>query len=373
MSLEYRSGRYHVIYWPQGRRGGKKRLRVPVDIQDLATAQIFHDEVVATKKGFRAHAAEPVALTGLTIGKLWDEYLKWYELHRAPTTYRDIKNVGKWVKEYIGAYSAEDISLHHLEAYKRLRSATHRADHPIPRAVNKEVDYIKGFIKWAGRAGHITARRIIVDKLPYSRPVPQVLSVAEVMQILNAAEPFYRAYLACLYVLGLRTVEVRNMTWDKIDWQTGTIQMVQKGGSIKPLPVGPSLLSALKEIYDQRPPLPAGWPEKTPVPVFLNPRTGKAVRWIRPAIARACQKAKITRPVTPHLFRHSVATHMVDRGVNMRFIQDFLGHANITTTQHYVKVSMANLREAQKLIDIDLTGMGYRAPAKGAGGIHLVK
>lgn len=279
MSLEYRSGRWNVIYWPQGRKAARVRLPVPAHIQERGEARKFHDEALATIRNLRSRELHPRPMTGLIISRLWDEYLPWYQMHRAATTYTDVKNIGKWVKKYIGKFFAEEISAHHIELYKQIR--TKEAGRPINRTINKEIAYIKGFVAWAGRNGHITPRQLHIVSLPYNRPVPQILSVDEVQRILQVSQPFYRVYIACLYVLGLRSVEARNMTWDKIDWQNSTIQMIQKGGKTKPLPVGSSLLSALREIAQQRP------YRKTNEPVFLNPQTGKAIKDIRSAIRRA--------------------------------------------------------------------------------------
>jgi site-specific recombinase XerD len=102
------------------------------------------------------------------------------------------------------------------------------------------------------------------------------------------------------------------------------------------------------------------------LPVFRHPDphygTGEAVKNLRPAIQRACQKAGITKRVTPHLFRHSFATHLVDANVNLRTIQKLLGHSRITTTEIYTHVSLENMRKAQGVIGKGLRGFGHSSP-----------
>jgi integrase/recombinase XerC len=213
--------------------------------------------------------------------------------------------------------------------------------------VNKEINYLMGMIRWAGKQGHIAPRRLMVDMLPYKKPLPQVLTAKEVEALVRAADPFYRAYLLVMYALGLRSIEMRRLTWKDVNFERGVVNMIQKGGATKSLPMGAACSSALREIAPPEGKREAGWRE---FPVFRNPKTNKAVVNVRPAIKRIAKRAGIEKWVHPHMLRHSCATHMLDQGVNLRVIQKFLGHSNIQTTEVYTHVSLENLRAAQKLI-----------------------
>jgi len=345
MSLEYRYGHWSIIYRPNGRNGRKVRQPIDKSIQDPIEAKAIHDEVINAKKASISRELNPRPLTGLTVGKLWDEYLPYAKMYKAATTYKDLSNIKKYVKEYIGAYGAEDLSNAHIEIYKRLRSEKRKAKHEIPRALNKETDYIRGFIRWAGREGHITKRKIEVNKLNYERPIPQILSVEEVGRILEAAEPFYQAFFLCLYSLGLRAAEAKRLKWDDIDTENMTVQVKQKGGTFKILPMGERLQEALKGVGEPQP----------GQNIFMSRRKGKrykdkAIVDVRSAIERAKTKAKITKRITPHLFRHSISCHLMSENVNASMIQKLLGHRNITTTQWYSHVSMANLKGVETVI-----------------------
>lgn len=307
--------------------------------------QGWHDDFIREWKESKAGSQEIRALTGLTISQLWPEYLQWSELHHAATTHRDLVNVGQYIKKYIGQYDAEGIGPHHVQVYQRLR--TEGAGRAINRTVNKEINYLMGMVRWAGRQGHITPRRLILDMLPYKKPLPQVLTAGEVEALVGAANPFYRAYLLALYALGLRSIEMRNLKWKDVNYERGVVNMVQKGGSTKSLPMGAALSSALQEIAPPAANREAGWGDS---PVFRNPRTGKAIVNVRPAIKRIAKRAGVNKWVHPHMLRHSCACHMMDAGVNLRIIQTFLGHASIQTTEIYTHVSIENLRAAQRLI-----------------------
>ena len=345
MSLELRHERFYICYRPDGRYGRRVRFPLPVEIRDGEVAQKFHDDFIREWKAAKGQPAEPHALTGLTIGQLWPEYLLWSEMHHAETTHKDLVNVGQWVKKYLGQYDAEGIGPHHIGIYQRMRTAD--AGRPINRTVNKEINYLGGMIRWAGKLGHITPRRLIMDMLPYKKPLPQVLTMKEVEAIVKAAKPFYRAYLLALYALGLRSIEARNLKWKDVNFERGVVNMIQKGGSTKSLPMGTALLSALKEISPPALTLKACGGD---LPVFQNPKTKKAVVNVRKAIKLIAGRAGVEKRVTPHMLRHSCATHMVDQGVNLRIIQRFLGHSQISTTEVYTHVSLENLRAAQKSI-----------------------
>jgi len=361
MSLEFRSNRWMVMYRPDGRYGRKVRVPVPVELKDPDQIKRWHDDFMADWKEARGADQAASPMTGLTVAQLWEEYLPWYKLHRAEKSYKDLQNVGKWVKKFLGSYDAEGIGAHHLAIYQRMRAAA--ATRPIPRAINKETAYIGGLVRWAGKYGYIKPRRVQADLLPYKRPLPKVLSAETVAAIIDAAPPFYRAYFLCLYVLGLRRIEVRAIRWRDIDWRRGTVQMTQKGGSAKSLPMGTALASAFRAIE------PAGADPDDPVFYKPKKREGdpqgkkKAVLDIRGALRKACEKAEIAGRVTPHMFRHSCATHMVDRGVNLRIIQRFLGHTQISTTEIYTHVSLENLRTAQTLISKEIEKRGHSSSA----------
>lgn len=331
-------------------------MGIPAKIQNEQEARRWHDEFISEWKAAKGlGTTEPRPLTGLSIGQLWPEYLKWSELHHAKTTHADLVSAGKRIIKHLGQYGAEGIGQHHVSLYQRIRSG--ESEKPIPRAINKDLAYLMGFIRWAGKQRHITPRKLSTDPLPYKRPMPQVLTVQEVKAIIKAAEPFFRCLFMFLYALGLRSVEARNLKWKDVNFQRGVVSMIQKGGSTKSLPVGPGLLSALRSIAPPRSILKACGGD---MPVFQHPseqygNPGHAVVNLRPAIQRACMKAGITKRVTPHLFRHSFATHLVDQNVNLRTVQALLGHAQIQTTQIYTHISLENLRQAQSGIN---RGMG---------------
>ena len=163
MSLEYRYGHWSVVHRPEGRYG--KKVRIPIDksIQGEAEAKAFHDRILAVKKAAISQKLNPRPMTGLAVGKLWDEYMKDAKLRKAASTVKDLEKTGKHVKDYLGTFPAEGIEKPHLDLYIERRNEEKASDRPIFRAINKEIDYIRGFIRWAGRNKHITPRKLEID------------------------------------------------------------------------------------------------------------------------------------------------------------------------------------------------------------------
>jgi integrase/recombinase XerD len=136
--------------------------------------------------------------------------------------------------------------------------------------------------------------------------------------------------------------EARQLCRQDIDFKNRILRVRQKGGSYKILPANEWLIKALEEIIPKEMP-----PDQF---IFLNKKTGRPIFQVRKALARACEKAGIKRHVYPHLFRHSVATFLMGKNINMRVIQGYMGHSKIGTTEFYTHVAVENLREAENAI-----------------------
>ena len=289
---------------------------------------------------------------GMTISRLTVKYLEWYELYRARTTFKDVRGVFEGhIERLLGSIIAENLLPRHILEYQRQR----RLENVSNRTINKELAYLSGCLTWAAKAenGYISPRTWKIGVLPHTRPIPKILSTEEVNRILKVSEPFHRAIFLCLYSLGLRMNEARMMRWSDIDRENNTVTVLQKGGTFKRLPLNPSLLAALDEIErEQKKELEPGEIDY----IFLNKRTGKPIIQIRKAIAKACKAAGIEKHVHPHLFRHSVATHLLSQNINLRTIQDYLGHSNMETTEWYTHVLKGHLDVAAEVIIAGLNG-----------------
>ncbi len=330
MSIHKRGNRYIVDYYPDGRNGKRARVKLPETVTDEEEAKSIEKALRAAAKGKKEEVS---ALIGATVNDVFPDYLAWYELHRAKRSHKDVGLVyEKHIKRFLGNEKIEGLNNNHIIVYEKLR----KKEGVTNRTIMKELSYFSGFLKWCRRERGVDLKPIKIEKLPHQRPVPIVLSPEEVVRIVEASEPFYKAFFLCLYTLGLRYSEARFLKWDDIDYANGAVRVVQKGGTYKILPLNDWLESALKDLG----------PYERGKYVFANKRTGEPVYDVRKAILRACTKADVKKKVNPHLFRHSVATHFLGADVNLRTIQTYLGHSQVSTTEFYTHVSLAHLKKA---------------------------
>ena len=329
MAILTKNNRFIIDYYPDGRRGKRVRLKLPESVTSIEEARAIEADL---KRAIRGETEpEPATITS-TFGDLFDDYLRWVLLHRAKSTFREHEYSFKYVARIIGKFPVAGWNHNLISLYQKTRHGQGVSN----RTINKECHYISGFIRWCREEQNIAIQSVQIKKLPHTRPIPIVLSPDEVVRIIDAAEPFYRAFFLCLYSLGLRFSEAKYLKWGDIDFANKTVLTVQKGGSYKVLPLNEWLESALDALK----------PEKPEGYIFTIKRTGRPVVNVRKAIARAAERAKVTKKVNPHLFRHSIATHFMGEDVNLRKIQTYLGHAQISTTEWYTHVVAGHLKDA---------------------------
>jgi integrase/recombinase XerC len=156
-----------------------------------------------------------------------------------------------------------------------------------------------------------------------------------------------RAIFELLYSSGLRVGELVSITLNDIDLKNGWVRVMGKGSKERYVPIGEKALKALEQYLVQRKMIETANPMKANNgELFLNlkggPLTDRSVRRILKALLL---NAGILRDASPHCFRHSFATHLLQGGADLRSIQELLGHSNLSTTQRYTKVDLGKLME----------------------------
>jgi integrase/recombinase XerD len=189
---------------------------------------------------------------------------------------------------------------------------------------------------------------------PPSAPkrLPKAISLAAVERLLAAAGPPEtpaglrdRALLEVLYGCGARISEAVGCAIDDLDLGTGLVRLHGKGSKERLLPLGSYAVRSLDAYLVRGRPALAARGQGTPS-VFLNARGGPLSRQSAWAVlAGAAQRAGLEGKVSPHTMRHSFATHLLEGGADVRVVQELLGHASVTTTQLYTRVTADTLRE----------------------------
>jgi integrase/recombinase XerC len=181
------------------------------------------------------------------------------------------------------------------------------------------------------------------------RRLPTALEVAEVESLLAAPDLSThagrrdRAILELMYSAGTRAAETVGLDRGDLDLRRGVARVRGKGRKERMAAVGSFAADALKTyLADPERPPPA---PRAQGAVFLNPRGGRiTTRSLGRIVAKRALEAGVRRRATPHTLRHSFATHLLDRGADLRAVQELLGHAHLTTTQIYTHVSIERLR-----------------------------
>lgn len=192
------------------------------------------------------------------------------------------------------------------------------------------------------------AREVAPPGLP--RRLPRALALADVLRLLDCVggdDPRGlrdRALLELLYSSGARISEVVGLDVDDVDADERTVLLDGKGGKQRLVPVGRPALAALDAYLVRARPVFVARGRGSPA-VFLNSRGTRLSRqsaWN--TLKTAAERASLDG-VSPHVLRHSFATHLLERGADVRVVQELLGHASVTTTQVYTMVTVSTLRE----------------------------
>ena len=219
-----------------------------------------------------------------------------------------------------------------------------------PSSLYLQIAALRSFFRFAEEEGHVTGNPAENLSLPRrGRRVPKALSEPEIRRLLQApveATPqalCTHAILETAYASGLRLAEIRNLRLEQLHLEAGFLLVIGKGNKERVVPVGAAAVTALQRYLTVRHTLVR---PKTPGVVFLTQRGSAFAHvtlWKR--ITQAVRHAGIERPVTPHMLRHSFATHLLAHGADLRVIQELLGHASVATTEIYTHVAGDRLRE----------------------------
>ena len=178
------------------------------------------------------------------------------------------------------------------------------------------------------------------------KKVPAFLTIEEMTELFNIPNMRLRdrAMIELLYSSGLRIQELLSLNLKNIDYISILVTVRGKGDKERIVPVGDKSLSAIREYINER--RAQGLPYDINSPLFLNSQAKRLdQRSARRVINNWFIKAGITKKVSPHTLRHTFATHILDRGCDLRSVQEMLGHKNLSTTQIYTHVTIESLKK----------------------------
>lgn len=211
---------------------------------------------------------------------------------------------------------------------------------------------VKIFFRFLVREGFLMANPTAQLELPRRKtPLPEVLSEFEVVRLLEFPDTMTlsgirdRALLELLYGTALRNSEVCSLTLDQVDLERHQVRLQKgKGNKGRVVPLGEESQAWLERYLDQVRPQWLRSPGLTAV--FLDRWGHKALssNGLAQIVRGLARAAQLGKAVSPHVLRHSCATHMLKRGASLRHIQQLLGHSSLTSTEHYTRVEISDLR-----------------------------
>ena len=219
-----------------------------------------------------------------------------------------------------------------------------------PRSVARAVHAIRGLYRFAVREGRIERDPMENLRAPRVFPkLPRFLTASQVEALLDApdvATPLGlrdRAILEVLYATGLRVSELIGLHAGDLDMEVGLVTAFGKGRKERLVPLGREARSWVARYLEARSQLARG---RSPKPLFLSRRGGALSRMgLWGIVRRHAVTAGVEQTLTPHVLRHSFATHLLERGADLRSLQAMLGHADISTTQIYTHVTKERLKQ----------------------------
>jgi len=211
--------------------------------------------------------------------------------------------------------------------------------------INRKLSSIKGFFDYIMSQAELPLNPFShVRSLKKHEDLPKFLTPEEMIDLIECVhEPRDRALLELFYSTGVRVGEVEGMNCMDIDREAGFILVTGKGSKQRRVPVGKRALDAIMKYLHER---GVDDPIYSAEPLFLNTRNRRLTsRSIRRVVDRWAKSVSLSRHVSPHVIRHTFATHMLDAGADLRAIQEMLGHASLSTTQHYTHLTLDKLMD----------------------------
>lgn len=289
-----------------------------------------------------------------------EEFLSWMagERGRSVNTLaayrRDLTGYVVWLHEH--GHTLDGVARGDLESFLGQRRATGAAASSVARQL-AAIRMLHRFLAEEGLRGDDPTADLDGVRVPSGLPKP--LSEADVLALLEVAagtDPVGRrdrALLELLYATGARISEVCGLNLADVDHDLRLVRLYGKGSKERIVPYGRAADEALRAWLDPegRPAMaPDRWARRGDAEaMFLNRRGGRLSRQSAWAVIRQhAERAGIAATISPHVLRHSCATHLLEHGADLRIVQEMLGHASISTTQVYTRVSQDRLVEVYR-------------------------
>lgn len=271
-----------------------------------------------------------------------EKFLRYLEIERnySPHTLLNYKLDLYDFKKFLGAQALEGVDYLVLRKYL----ATLKEENLASPTVGRRLSTLRSFFKFLTREGYIKSNPTLSLSSPKrEKRLPSFMTEEEVSRLIESSSPGNetgmrdRAILETFYSTGIRISELVGLDIEDMDFISGILKVRGKGKKERIVPIGDKAITALRHYLEGK--------KKQTAAVFLN-KKGKRItdRGVRNIVRKYITLAGIKQKTSAHTFRHSFATHLLDRGADLRSVQELLGHASLSTTQIYTHLTTEKLK-----------------------------
>ncbi len=276
-----------------------------------------------------------------------DKFFRYLEVEKE-VSYYTIKSYKEDLflfKEFLGEKKTKEVT--HLDLRRFIAYLRTRGD--SKRTISRRLSCLRSFYKFLLREGYIKKNpTLTIGGVKLDKPLPKFLSYNDIVLLLDReGEKDYfalrnLAIIETIYSTGIRVSEAVNLNLGDVDFVSGVLKVYGKGKKERILPIGDKALKAIMAYIEKR----KLRQEKAKTALFLN-KAGQRIteRSVGRIIKRDALRAGIAISISPHTLRHSFATHLLDRGADLRSVQELLGHASLSTTQIYTHMTLEGLKK----------------------------
>ncbi|WP_313891037.1 site-specific tyrosine recombinase XerD [Psychrobacillus sp.] len=264
---------------------------------------------------------------------------------------KDLLDYLKHIFEMQQLHTLDEVERQHIVLHLR----TLKNEGKTPRTISRHISSIRSFHKFLIRERVTNQDPTIHLELPQlDQKLPHFLSVEELTILLNGIDLSKAqgvrdlAMFELMYASGMRISECLNLDLEDLHLTMGFVRCFGKGGKERIIPLGGAAINACTNYIEEARAKLVKPTEKTDA-LFINQRGKRLTRQgIWKLLKAHAMNAGIQKEITPHVLRHSFATHLIENGADLRAVQEMLGHSDISTTQIYTHVSKTRLKEVYK-------------------------
>jgi len=277
------------------------------------------------------------------MNRYLDKFISYLKIERnySPHTILNYSADLEEFLEFAGQKAIDQIDYHFLRRYlAQLHGANYR-----PRTLARKLSSLRSFFKFLHREGHVKENPAILLMSPkLDKPLPKFMTEVDMAKFIETPSLDKisgmrdRAILETLYSTGIRVSELVGLNIEHVDMIGNVAKVFGKGKKERLVPIGDKAIDTIRFYLHNR--------NHKNRALFLNKSgTRLSDRSVRNIVNKHITAASLINNVSPHVLRHSFATHLLNRGADLRSVQELLGHANLSTTQIYTHVTTDRLKE----------------------------